>query len=180
VNVEEAWMSNARRVVVVAALASACGLSGCKSDENDPWVGAGVGAGAGALAGRSLAPRGRGTGGAVAGTVIGGVAGFAVAGGFGSSSTPEQRASPAFQQANSEFTAAQEAGRSGDRATALQHYEMATRLSPAQPEPYNNAGLLYLEQGDRLNAETMFRKAVAANPDYGPALTNLQMMGLSP
>jgi tetratricopeptide (TPR) repeat protein len=169
-----------KTAVVLVVVASALVAQGCKNPDDNKWLGAGIGAGVGVLAGRALAPKGHGAAGAIIGGLAGGVAGYAIAGGFGSKATPEQKADPAFQKANKEFDAGVEAKKSGDDAKALQHYDKAATLAPEQPEPYNNAGLIYLGQGDDANAEAMFRKALAADPNYAPAKQNLEKMGLKP
>lgn len=166
--------------VVVAALVSSALLPGCANPDNNKWLGAGIGAGGGAVAGRAIAGKGHGLAGAVIGGVVGGVAGYAIAGGFGSKATTEQKADPKYQRANQEFDAGVQAKQSGNDQAALQHYQAATRLAPEQPEPYNNAGLIYLGQNDRVNAEANFRLALQADPSYQPAKDNLTKMGLTP
>jgi tetratricopeptide (TPR) repeat protein len=162
-------------VLVPVALAP-----GCKSDEDNKWLGAGIGAVAGGLAGRAMGGQKNKAGGTIIGAVVGGVAGYAIAGGFGSDASEEEKKSPAFQQANSEFDAGVAAKKSGNDQAALQHYAAASQHSPDQPEPYNNAGLIYLEQGDKTHAELSFRRALAVDPKFEPARTNLQKMGLTP
>jgi len=162
-----------------ALLALAALVPGCANSENNKWLGAGIGAGAGLLAGRALAPKGKGTAGAIIGAVVGGVAGYAVAGGFGGKASEARKAEPEFQEASGEFDAGQAAKKQGDDAAALDHYKKATSLAPEQPEPYNNAGMIYLGQGDRAKAEEMFRKALAADPDFEPAKVNLRKMGVA-
>jgi Tfp pilus assembly protein PilF len=171
-----------KRLLVVAALAVAAAplLAGCQNPDNNKWLGAGIGVAAGGLGGRAIAGKKHKTAGTLIGAVVGGVAGFAIAGGFGSNASEEQRSSSSFQQANSEFEAGRQAKTSGNNTAALQHYEAAGRLAPDQPESYNNAGLIYLEQGDRANAEQNFRRALTVDPDFQPARTNLQQMGLAP
>ncbi len=170
-------MTNTMRLALLAAAASAF-APGCQNQENNKWLGAGIGAGAGALAGRWLAPKGKGTGGAIIGAIVGGVAGYAIAGGFGSHATEQQRSNPSFQQANHEFDQGVTAQQNGDDHAAMQHFDKAQQLAPEQPEPYNNAGIIYLNQGDKANAEAMFRKALAVDPNYAPARQNLEKMGL--
>ena len=162
----------------VLMLVPASLVAGCQNSENDKWLGAGIGATAGALAGRALGGKKNKTGGTIIGAVIGGVAGYAIAGGFGSGATEEERARPEFRQANNEFNSGVEAKKAGDDHGALGHYSAASRLTPDQPEPYNNAGLIYLGQGDRANAEANFRKALEVDPSFQPARSNLENMGL--
>jgi len=165
-------------LVAIAALGAAALLPGCQNPDNDKWLGAGIGAGAGFLAGRALAPKGKGTGGAIIGALVGGVAGYAIAGGFGSHASETQKKDPAFQQANGEFDKGVSAQKNGDDTAAMQHFDNAQKLAPEQPEPYNNAGIIYLNQGDKSNAEAMFRKALQVDPSYAPAKQNLEKMGL--
>lgn len=171
------------RSMRVAALAAAVCLAApaCStmSEGEKRTMGTVIGAVGGALAGRAVAGKRHKTAGTLIGAVVGGVAGYVLAGQFGTNATPEQRASPEFQQAEAEFQRAEQARQSGDAQTAIQHYDAASRSAPEQPEPYNNAGLLYLQEGDRANAETMFRKALAADPEFEPAKQNLRNMGLA-
>jgi tetratricopeptide (TPR) repeat protein len=153
---------------------------GCQSQGDSQLLGAGIGAVAGGLGGRAISGKGNRTLGTVVGAVVGGVAGYVIGGQFGENATPEQQKNPHFVQATNEFDAGMQARQAGDSNAALQHYTTATQLAPEQPEPYNNAGLIYLEQGDRANAEAMFRKALAADPNYEPARTNLRQMGVTP
>jgi tetratricopeptide (TPR) repeat protein len=169
------------RSPVVLPLLAAALLAGCEGmNETGKRTLATVGgAAAGALGGRAIAGKKNKTGGTIIGAVVGGVAGYALAGGFGGNATEAQRSTASFQQASREFDAGVQAKDAGDAAAALDHYKTAARIEPEQPEPYNNAGLIYLEQGDRGNAEAMFRKALAADPSYEPAKDNLRKMGLS-
>ena len=163
-------------LTLAASLLASC--EGMSDGEKKTWTTVG-GAAAGALAGRAVSGKKNKTKGTIIGAVVGGVAGYALSGGFGGNASEEKRASPSFQQANQEFDSAMQAKNSGNDAAALDHYKNAARIEPEQPEPYNNAGLIYLEQGDRANAEAMFRKALAADPNYEPARDNLRKMGLS-
>jgi tetratricopeptide (TPR) repeat protein len=167
--------------LVLVSLASGALLPGCEGmseSEKQTWSTVG-GAAAGALAGRAIAGKKNKTGGTIIGAVVGGLAGYALSGGFGSGATEEQKKDPAFQQANGEFDKGMEAKKAGNDQAALQHYTTASKMAPDQPEPYNNAGLIYLEQGDRANAEAMFRKAIAVDAEYEPAKINLEKMGLA-
>jgi tetratricopeptide (TPR) repeat protein len=175
-------MKSRRTVLALAmlVLAPSALVPGCANEENNKWLGAGIGAGVGVLAGRALAPKGSGATGAILGGVIGGVAGYAIAGGFGSKATEEQKKSPEFKQASSEFDQGVEAKKAGNDQAALGHYTKASQLAPDQPESYNNAGLIYLERGDKGLAEANFRKALEVDPKFEPARTNLEKMGLTP
>lgn len=166
--------------LTLLVLAPAALLPGCANPDNNKWLGAGIGAGAGALAGHAIAGKGHGTAGTIIGAVVGGVAGYAIAGGFGSKASDEEKASPGFQQASNEFDKGAEAKKSGNDQAALDHYTKASQLAPDQPESYNNAGIIYLDRGDKTNAEAMFRKALEVDPTFEPAKTNLQKMGLAP
>ncbi len=172
-----------RRVAAVVALSLVPSmlLPGCEgmSSGEKKATGAGAGAVIGGIAGYFAGGKHHRAGGTIIGAVIGGVAGYALAGGFGSDAPAERKQDPNFQQANKEFDAGVQAKNSGDSAGAMQHYQQAQQLAPDQPEPYNNAGLIYLEQGDRANAEASFRKALQVDPNYEPAKTNLQKMGLT-
>jgi tetratricopeptide (TPR) repeat protein len=174
-------MRTTKRALALTALvaANALALPACKTDSENQMLGASIGAIAGAFAGREIAGKKNRTGGTIIGAVIGGVAGYAIAGGFGSKATPEEQAKPEFQQANKEFDAGVAAKTAGDEQAAMAHYTEASRLAPEQPEPYNNQGLIFLEKGDRVNAEASFRKALTVDPEFEPAKTNLQKMGLA-
>lgn len=169
------------KAALIAAAAGAAAIPGCAgmSEGERRTMGAVIGAGAGALAGRAIGGKKHRTAGTILGAVIGGVAGYVIAGEFGSNATAEERARPEFREAEAEFKAGESARQSGDSQAAISHYGAASAKAPAQPEPYNNAGLIYLQQNDRANAEAMFRKALEADPGYEPARTNLRNMGLS-
>lgn len=174
-------MITKRPRAILATVVAATLLAGCEGmseTEKHTWSAVG-GAAAGGLLGRAVAGKKNKTAGTVIGAVAGGVAGYAISGGFGGSASDAQRASPSFQQAGREFDAGVQAKNSGDDAAALDHYRNAQRIEPEQPEPYNNAGLIYLEQGDRTNAEAMFRKALEVDPNCQAAKDNLRKMGLS-
>lgn len=167
-------------LLAVLVLVPSLMLPACKSDgSNDKWIGAGVGTAVGALAGRAVAGKKNKTAGTIIGAVVGGVAGYAIAGGFGSKASAAERQTQSFKQANGEFDAGRAAQEKGDKEMALAHYKAASNAAPEHPEPYNNAGLIYLEQGDRANAEASFRKAVEVDPEFEPARQNLQQMGVS-
>jgi tetratricopeptide (TPR) repeat protein len=174
-------MTIRRKGLVLAGLlgAQTLVLPACQSEKDTQLLAAGLGAAAGAAIGRKAGGKKNKTGGMIIGAVIGGVAGYAIAGGFGGGATPEEKAKPEFQQANKEFDAGAAAKNAGDNQGAIAHYNEASRLAPEQPEPYNNAGLIYLEQGDRTNAEASFRKALSVDPEFEPAKTNLEKMGLT-
>lgn len=56
---------------------------------------------------------------------------------------------------------------------AIPLYQRLLTKMDGQPEIYNSLGQLYQFEGDVLQAEKGFRKAVALKPDYLPALNNL-------
>ena len=174
-------MRTTTRALALTALvaAQALALPACKSEDDTKLLGAAIGAAAGAAAGRKAGGKKNKTGGAIIGAVVGGVAGYLIAGAFGGNATPEEKAKPEFQEANKEFDQGVAAKEAGDDQAAMTHYKEASRLAPEQPEPYNNAGLIYLESGDRTNAEASFRKALTVDPEFEPAKTNLQKMGLT-
>lgn len=174
-------MTIRRKGLALAGLLAAqtLALPACKSEDDTKLLGAAIGAAAGAAAGRAAGGKKNKTGGTIIGAVVGGVAGYLIAGAFGGNATPEEKAKPEFQEANKEFDQGVAAKEAGDEQAAMAHYKEASRLAPEQPEPYNNAGLIYLENGDRTNAEASFRKALAVDPAFEPAKTNLQKMGLA-
>ncbi len=109
------------------------------------------------------------------GFVVGGAATYLISKNFGENAPPEQRQSPAFQQAQAQHDEAVKLQASGQREEAIQHYDQALELSP-QPETYNNKGLVYLDENKRDDAETMFREALKLDPTFEPARENLKQM----
>ncbi|HET9950876.1 MAG TPA: glycosyltransferase family 39 protein, partial [Candidatus Eisenbacteria bacterium] len=60
-----------------------------------------------------------------------------------------------------------------DERQAARSYLFAEKAGLAAPEFYNNYGLVALREGDLAAAGERFRRAVALDPSYGPALANL-------
>lgn len=174
-------MRSTKNGFLIAAAAAGAFLPACAgmSESGKRTVGAVVGAGVGAVAGRAIGGKKHRTAGTIIGAVVGGVAGYMIAGEFGANATAEERAKPEFREAEADFRAGESARQSGDNGAAISHYGAASAKSPGQPEPYNNAGLIYLQQGDRANAEAMFRKALEVDPGFEPAKSNLKNMGAS-
>jgi tetratricopeptide (TPR) repeat protein len=166
--------------LAVLVLAPATFGPGCQSKGDSQLLGAGLGAVAGGVAGHAIGGRKHHTAGTIIGAVVGGVGGYLIGGQFGTNATPEEQASPQYRQASTEFDAGSQAHASGNEQAAVQHYQEASRLCPQDPVPYNNAGVSYLAQGDKRNAEMMFRKALEVDPEFDPAKTNLRQMGLTP
>ena len=62
-------------------------------------------------------------------------------------------------------------------ATALSHYDAASRLDPSRPEPHNARGLVLLYDGKRPEARAAFERALSVDPEYAPAAENLRKLG---
>jgi tetratricopeptide (TPR) repeat protein len=73
---------------------------------------------------------------------------------------------------------AYESGRTAKTAaSALSHYESASRFDPSRPEPHNARGLVLLYEGRRPEARDAFQRALAVDPGYAPAAENLRKLG---
>ena len=186
---------------VVLSLALAAPLPACRLDWSERVTGTMIGAGAGALAGGLLGSAvGSTPAGIILGAAAGGAAGYIIGDwmadkrerecGCGAP-PPCQAPSPcepvsdaargsaapaagAHANAKREY----EAGRHSMTASeALSHYDAAIRLDPKAPEPWNAKGLVLL-YGDRKDeARAAFRQALAVDPSYTPARTNLTRSG---
>jgi tetratricopeptide (TPR) repeat protein len=162
-------------VVVVVA-------QGCASWEEKHTkgtvIGGLAGAGLGALIG---AATGSWAWGAVIGLGAGALAGYAIADSSGSDDPKAgDRATYATEdarrrreEADREFRIAMEAR---DAASSEFHLKKSIELYPT-PGAYNNLGLLQLQAGDREAARSSFRQAIALDPQYDPALQNLEKLG---
>src|SRR5439155_960494 len=67
----------------------------------------------------------------------------------------------------------------------LKHYDKALaavqsleKQQPDNPQVYNMKGVVYLAKGDSANGRAAFEKAVALQPNYFPAVTNLSRLDL--
>ncbi len=60
-------------------------------------------------------------------------------------------------------------------ADSLTLYESTMRINPRSFVTFNNRGVLYTRDRDASRAILMFDRAVAANPDYGPAYDHLAL-----
>ncbi|HYC79095.1 MAG TPA: tetratricopeptide repeat protein, partial [Planctomycetota bacterium] len=63
-----------------------------------------------------------------------------------------------------------------DSATAEYHLKRSLDFYPT-PAAHNNLGLIYMQSGDRDRAREQFRAAVRLDPNYDPALQNLERLG---
>jgi tetratricopeptide (TPR) repeat protein len=194
-----------RAARVVLSLALAAPLPACRLDWNERVTGTMIGAGAGALAGGVLGSAvGSTPAGVVLGAAAGGAAGYIIGDwmadkrerewGCGAP-PPCQAPSPceappapvadaargsASPAADAHAAAKREyeAGRRSMTANeALAHYDAAIRLDPRAPEPWNAKGLVLLYGDRRDEARAAFKQALAVDPTYKPAQTNLTRSG---
>ena len=75
--------------------------------------------------------------------------------------------------ANREFQTAMAAK---DTVTAEYHLKKSLDAYPTAAA-YNNLGFIYLQSGDRDRARENFRAALRLDPNYEPALQNLEKLG---
>lgn len=61
----------------------------------------------------------------------------------------------------------------GDYAAAARSYAEALALDPGHPAAHNNLGMLLARDGEREAALGHFRSAIAAHPEFAPAIRNL-------
>ena len=59
---------------------------------------------------------------------------------------------------------------------ALAKFLSANIQEPANPEPFNNIGLIYKKKNNFAQAENYYKKAIALKPDYSECLNNLGVM----
>jgi TolA-binding protein len=78
-------------------------------------------------------------------------------------------------EANRQFQTAMSAK---DMATTEYHLRRSIDEYPT-PQAYNNLGLVYLESRDYDRARENFRAALRLDPNYDPALRNLEKLGAS-
>lgn len=79
----------------------------------------------------------------------------------------------AAREAQSWFEKGLAAYREGHRMDAYEYYNNALALDPERPEILNNLGVLYLEDHQYAQAQTLFVKAVDRSPTYARARLNL-------
>lgn len=164
-------------LLLVAAELALPACAGMSDSERKTWGTIG-GALAGAAAGAAIGGKKNRTGGILIGAAAGAAAGYILASSFGSKATPEQRAKPEFQEAQTQFNSGLEAQNAGKPDEAIQHYEQAAAKAPEQPETYVNMGYAYLDKGDRPSAEKNFRKALEIDPENAEAKSGLEAMGV--
>ncbi len=67
--------------------------------------------------------------------------------------------------------------RTGDYLRAMQNYLMTEKLARRpSPDLYNNMGIVCEKAGDKRGAEAYYRRAIAVDPAYTPALKNLEAL----
>jgi tetratricopeptide (TPR) repeat protein len=59
---------------------------------------------------------------------------------------------------------------------AISGFQAAIRLSPSHPQSYGNMGICYAQLGRRQEALEALDKALALDPNYGPALVNRKIV----
>jgi len=169
----------------VACLALLLVLPGCRMNER--LSGTLIGAGGGALVGAVTS----GAPGFVVGGLAGGLAGYLV--GDYMADQRERGRSSVFRDRGvagvkeyaptvSEAEAAYQKGRAAKTSEeAKRWYRESLRLDPEQPGPWNALGLHAFLEGDRVLAESNFRRALAVEPDYYAARSNLaRLLGTAP
>ena len=72
----------------------------------------------------------------------------------------------------------QSSGRADLRPAAYQRLFRVLELSPSAHDDrvYFNLGMLGMDDGDSANAETWFKKAIEAKPNFRSALFNLALL----
>jgi hypothetical protein len=190
-------MRRASRLLVLPLLVlPAAVLPGCQLNERT--TGTIAGAAGGALLGAALG----GTGAVLLGAAGGGLLGYVVGdylvdcrcgggggggGGCGACSVPsacEVPCAPAAVHAaptpNAHASAARAAYERGRAAAtsgeARAAYEESLRLDASRPEPWNALAVLSLAEGRPARARTELERALAIDPAYAPARTNLERL----
>ncbi|HEY1391815.1 MAG TPA: tetratricopeptide repeat protein, partial [Methylibium sp.] len=67
-------------------------------------------------------------------------------------------------------------GRAGKLPEAVAELEQATRLSPQQPQYFNQLGIAYRRQGQFAKAREAYERAIALDPNYAAAYLNLGIL----
>jgi len=150
-------------------------LPACESwsrQEKGMAIGAVGGAGLGGLIGAAAGSTGWGI---AIGAVGGALAGYVIA----DVTDDDQGAPPPQSEAVSRYEEAKEYLRRAQ--TARTHEDSKYYLNKsldAYPtaDAYNNLGIIYLQEGRREEARTMFRKALDLDPGHMAALKNLERM----
>ena len=73
----------------------------------------------------------------------------------------------------------QAADRATELADKLFHYRRALRLCPSNPSYHNGLGEIYVSLNRMDDAEYEFREALKLDPNYSPALQNLNAVRVS-
>lgn len=162
--------------LVMALAVSAGGCSGWSRGAKGAAIGGIGGAGLGALIGSAAGSWGWG---AVIGAGAGIVAGYIIAESTAPSEAPGSAPPPTMsdadrrrQEADNYFAQA----RTARTASESEYYlKKSIELHPTAAA-YNNLGLVYLQSGDKGRAEDAWRKALAIEPGYAPAVDNLARM----
>ena len=61
----------------------------------------------------------------------------------------------------------------GDLQSAKKYYEEFLKLSPYNPQAYNNLAVIYFSQKEYVKAKILYEKALTCKPDYLDALKNI-------
>jgi Flp pilus assembly protein TadD len=69
--------------------------------------------------------------------------------------------------------------RRGQVAGAIEQWEAATKLAPAEPDVHNNLGVAYVRTGRFAEGESQFRMALDADPRFVPAMVSLAGLAAS-
>ena len=65
----------------------------------------------------------------------------------------------------------------GQNEQALQYLNQSLQLDPNQPSVYNQMGIIQMEMGNAVAARFSFNRALSLDPNYEPALQNLERLG---
>lgn len=163
--------------LAVLAIATGLSLSACHSWEDrhtkGTLLGGGIGAGVGVAIG---AATGSWAWGMLIGAGAGALSGYIIADSSGSdASSPGASGSGAGeaelrrQEADRHFQAALSAKTPSE---SRYHIQRSLDLYPT-PAAWNNLGTIRVSDGEKLEAERAFRKALDLDPGYGPARDNL-------
>jgi tetratricopeptide (TPR) repeat protein len=180
-----------RGVSAALALALALGSAGCASRRNNS--GALIGGASGAVVGGVIGSKSGSWGkGALIGAGAGALLGYVIANETDPKNDryeppppppppPPRQVSVADPvearkaEATRQFQVAMAAK---DMATTEYHLRESIAVYPT-PQAHNNLGLVHLDRGERDLARENFRAAVRLDPNYEPALQNLEKLGAS-
>lgn len=163
-----------RIVALLLAVGLILPLSGCSSWESRHTKGVAIGGlaggGLGALAGSALGSWGWG---AVIGVGAGALAGYIIAEASGPDASEAPRGLSADERAEGEADKYFVQARKAKTAAESEYYlKRSIELKPTAAA-YNNLGLLYLQNGERERAVSMWEMALDIDPGYVPAKENL-------